>query len=172
MIKLIISLTIIGCSSLIGFIYANAFIDRTKLLGSLLSTLQMLETEILYSATPLPELLKKVAKKSKPEISNILLATSDTLYKKEGLLFADVWEKAVEKETEYTSFTKEDIEILVTLGKNMGISDSKDQIKHIHLTMEEVKRSYEQSIVMQNKNVKLYRNLGILLGITIVIIFF
>ncbi|SNR86711.1 stage III sporulation protein AB [Anaerovirgula multivorans] len=170
--KLIISLIIIGCSWMIGMIYANTYIERSKLLASMLSTMQMLETEIVYSGTPLPELLQKIAKKSRREIAKIFLLTAEILNRKEGYLFNEAWEQAVKTETKNTSFTKEDIDLLISLGKNLGISDSKDQIKHIHLTMEEIKRSYELSIIEQNKNVRLCRNFGFLIGITIVIIFF
>lgn len=172
MVKLIISLIIIGCSSLIGIIYANSFVERTKLLGNAVSTLQMLETEIVYSATPLPLLLQKVARKSKREIACILESASNKLKKKEGLLFTEAWGAAVEEETKGTAFTREDIELLLSLGNNLGISDSNDQVKHIRLAMEEMKRSYEMSILDQKKNVKLCRSLGFLMGITVVIIFF
>ncbi|SDK51500.1 stage III sporulation protein SpoIIIAB [Natronincola ferrireducens] len=171
-LRLIFSLIIIASSSLIGNIYANGFIERTKLLASMLSTLQMLETEIIYSATPLPQLLGKVAKKSKGEIGNILEATAEILYKKEGYIFSEAWRIAIEQETTKTAFHKEDIEVLLALGNNLGISDSNDQVKHIRLTKEEIKRNYEMAIVDQGKSVKLYRNLGFLLGVTIVIVFF
>lgn len=170
--KLIISVIIIGCSSLIGIIHANTFIERTKLLASLISTLQMLETEIVYTATPLPEMLIKIAKKSRIEIARIFETTVNILDKKEGYLFAEAWKKAIEQETKETVFNEGDKELLISLGNNLGISNSVDQVKHIHLTREEIKRSYELSIISQKKNTRLYRNLGFLLGITIVIIFF
>lgn len=170
--KVIISFIIIGCSSAIGIIYANTYIERSKLLASMLSTMQMLETEIVYSGTPLPEVMQKIASKTRREIAMILLSTAEILNRKEGYLFNEAWEQAVKIETKNTSFNKGDIDLLVSLGKNLGISDSKDQIKHIHLTMEEIKRSYELSIMEQNKNVRLCRNFGFLIGITIVIIFF
>lgn len=171
-LKLLISIIIIICSTLIGIIYANTYIQRTKLLGSMLSTLQMLETEILYSATPLPLLLRKVAVKSRREIAAILGATAEILDRKEGYTFAEAWRRAVIMETKGTTFQKDDINLLKELGNNLGLSDREDQVKHIRLVMEEIKRSYEHAIVVQNKNVRLFRNLGFLLGITIVIIFF
>lgn len=172
LIKIILSLMIISCTSILGIIYSNSYIERSKFLANMLLTLQMLETEIVYSATPLPELFKKVAKKSKKDIASILLLTAEILDKKEGHLFHDVWKEAVETKTDKSYLTKEDKNLLVSLGSNLGISDSKDQVKYIRLAMEEIKRNYELSLIDQNKNVRLYRNFGILIGITIVIIFF
>ncbi|AKL95291.1 stage III sporulation protein AB [Clostridium aceticum] len=171
-IKLIISFIIIGCSSLIGIIYANTFIERTKLLASVLSTLQMLETEIVFSATPLPELLSKVARKSRTEMGRILENTAEILRRNEGYLFPEAWKKAIEGVGDETVFAKEDLDLLLNLGNTLGISDTSDQVKHIRLTMEEIKRNYELSIIVQSKSVRLYRNLGFLVGITIVIVFF
>ena len=69
--KVIVSILIISCSSLLGYIFANTYVERTKLLNSLLATLQMLETEIVYGSTPIPILLDKIGKKSRKEIGNI-----------------------------------------------------------------------------------------------------
>ncbi len=170
LLKSFISLVIIICCSWIGLIYANSYTERSKLLISMLSSMKMLETEIIYSATPLPEILAKVAKKSKKEVGEIFLYTYEILDKKDGHLFSEAWEKAVMIKTRHLSLKQDDIDILISIGNNLGISDTNDQIKHISLAMEAIKRSYESSLIGQENNVKLFRNLGILIGITIVII--
>ncbi|QUH26648.1 stage III sporulation protein SpoIIIAB [Serpentinicella alkaliphila] len=171
-VKLIISTLIVGCSTLIGVIYAKSYTERTKLLNNIIGTLQMLESEIVYSATPLPLLLKKISKRSKSEIAKIFSKTVEILEKKDGQTFSDAWQLAIKEETKHSVLKKEDIELLIQLGNSLGISDIDDQVKHIRLAMEEIKRSYEQSIVEQNKNVQLYKNLGFLFGISVVIILF
>ncbi len=171
-IKLILSIAIICCSSLLGFILSNTYIERTKLIKGLLSTLQMLETEIVYGATPIPILLKKVGNKSKKEIGDIFLYTSNLLNEKQGENFEKIWNDSVSKKVEGTAFNNDDVEILLSLGKNLGISNCEDQVKHIKLIREEFKRQYEISIIEQNKNAKLYKNLGFLLGLAIVIILY
>ena len=171
-IKVIISALIIICSSLLGLIYAKSYTERTKLLNTLMGTLQLLESEIVYCATPLPFLLKKISKKNNSEIHRIFGKTVAILDEKKGHTFSEAWERAIKDETAYTVLKKEDIELLIHLGNSLGVSDINDQMKHIRLAMEEIKRSYEASIIDANKNVRLYKNLGFLLGITIVIILF
>lgn len=170
--KIIYSIAIVCCSSLLGFIFANTYVERTKLLNSMLSTLQMLETEIVYGATPIPILLKKIGNKSRKEIGSVFLTAADLLNQKQGQTFEEVWYSAVDSQIKNTSFDKEDIEILLSLGKNLGISNCEDQMKHIRLIQEELKRNYETSIIEQGKNVKLFKNLGFLLGLSIVIILY
>lgn len=168
--KFIYSALIIGCSSLLGFIFANTYVERSKLLNSLLSTLQMLETEIVYGATPIPAIMQKVGNKSKNEIKNIFLTAAGLLSLNLGQTFDEIWHNAVTQETKHTCLNREDIDLLLSLGKNLGISNCDDQMKHIRLIQEEFKRCYEAALVEQDKNNKLFKNLGFLLGITIVII--
>lgn len=172
LLKVVYSIVVICCSSLLGFIFANTYIERTRLLNSLLSTLQMLETEIVYGATPIPVLLEKVGNKSRKEIRSIFLTAVDLLSQKQGQTFEEIWYSAVTEGRENTAFNKEDIEILLSLGKNLGVSNCEDQIKHIRLIQEDLKRHYELSIIEQEKNVKLFKNLGFLLGLSIVIILY
>ncbi|QUH20689.1 stage III sporulation protein SpoIIIAB [Alkaliphilus sp. B6464] len=172
LLKVVYSIVIVCCSSLLGFIFANTYIERTKLLNSLLSTIQMLETEIVYGATPIPILLEKVGNKSRKEIGSIFFTAADLLSKKQGQTFEEIWHISVSKETEGTCFNKDDIEILLSLGKNLGISNCEDQTKHIRLVQEDLKRHYELSILEQGRNVKLFKNLGFLLGLSIIIILY
>lgn len=170
--KFIYSIIIVICSSLLGFIFANTYIERSKLLNATLSTLQMLETEIVYGATPIPIIMQKVGKKSNKDIKNIFLHAGNLLSLNLGQTFDEVWYRAVSQESKDTYFSKEDIDLLLSLGKNLGISNTEDQMKHIRLLQEEFKRQYELALIEQGKNVKLFKNLGFLLGIAIVIIVF
>jgi stage III sporulation protein AB len=137
--KFIYSVIIVGCSSLLGFIFANTYIERARLLNSLLSTLQMLETEIVYGATPIPVIMQKVGDKSKKEIGNIFLSAADLLNLNLGQTFDEIWYGVVTRGAEHTCLNREDIDLLLSLGKNLGISNCEDQMKHIRLIQEEFK---------------------------------
>jgi len=132
----------------------------------------MLETEIVYGATPIPILLKKIGNKSKNEIGRIFLTAADLLNLNQGQTFEEVWYNAVNKNIQNTSFNKDDVEVLLSIGRNLGVSNCEDQMKHIRLIQEELKRHYEISIIDQSKNVKLFKNLGFLLGLSIVIMLY
>lgn len=170
--KFFYSIIIIICSSLLGLIHAKAYVERSRLLKGFLSTLQMLETEIVYGATPLPDLMKKVGSKSKKEIKEIFFQVSDLLNHNSGASFDEIWSRAVVEKTRNTYFAREDVDLLLSLGKNLGISNCQDQVKHIRLVEEEIKRHYESALVEEGKNVKLFKNLGFLLGTAIVIILY
>ncbi len=170
LIKLMLSVLIIGGCTLLGNIYAGIYGERVKLLNHLLSTLQMLETEIVYGGTPLPLLLPRIAAKSKAEIAELLIAVADILQLKEGDTFAEAWRKAIEANSKSSALHRDDLELLINLGNNLGTSDRENQVKHIRLAMEDVKRNHATAVAQQQKNAGLYKHLGLLAGITIVII--
>lgn len=170
LIKLILSLLIVSGCTLVGNIYANSYGERVKLLSHLISTLQMLETEIVYGGTPLPLLLPRVAAKSKTEISDILIDVSDILQQKDGDTFAEAWKRGVNLNSKKSAFHRDDLDLLIILGNNLGTSDRENQVKHIRLSMEDIRRNFEVAVAQQKKNAGLYKHLGLLAGITIVII--
>lgn len=170
LIKLMLSLLIvIGCT-MVGTIYASSFGERVKLLSSLQSTLQMLETEIVYGGTPLPLLLPRVAEKSRAEIADILMDVSELLLLKEGVTFAEAWRRAIKINQGKSALNSEDFDILINLGNSLGTSDKENQVKHIRLSMEDLRRNFEVALALQQKNAGLYKHLGLLAGLTIVII--
>lgn len=171
-LKLIISIAIIASSFKLGSIYAGTYTERKKLLGELIISLQMLETEISYNATPLPILLEKVGMRSKSDIAGLLLKTSQKLKENVSHTFMEAWNIVIGEEGSKTGFYSEDLELLKLLGSNLGSTNSENQVKYLRILMEETKRNYDRAIKEEDKNLKLYRHLGLLAGITIVIILF
>ena len=78
------------------------------------------------------------------------------------------WEKAIE-ETE-TNLKKEDKNILKTLSKLLGQTDSEGQISQIELTQNFLDKQIREAIESKTKNEKLYSKLGITIGLAIAII--
>lgn len=171
-VKIIFSCIIVFCCGMIGEIFANGYRQRTRLLHQLIYTLQMLETEIVYSLTPLPQLLEQLAGKTRPEISVLLDTTAKVLQRQEGYTFFQAWNEGITLAKKHSELKKEDFEILMDLGQNLGGSDIDNQVKHIRLAMEGLKRNYEEALQLQQKNVSLYKHLGILAGLGVVIILF
>ena len=56
-------------------------------------------------------------------------------------------------------------------GKLLGKTDKKGQIGEIEITMEFIEKQIDKAELEKNKNSKLYKSLGILCGLGIVIIF-
>ena len=78
------------------------------------------------------------------------------------------WNKAL-NEIE-TSLTKEDREIIRQFGKMLGKTDAEGQLNEIELSLNFLETQIEKAETEKSKNAKLYKSLGIIAGIGIVVI--
>lgn len=68
------------------------------------------------------------------------------------------------------SLEEEDVELFLSLGRLLGNSDRADQEKNFKLILNHIKILKEEAKLERDKNEKMYKNLGILAGVAIVII--
>jgi stage III sporulation protein AB len=67
-------------------------------------------------------------------------------------------------------FKKEDVEVFLSLGRMLGNSDRSDQEKNFKLIFMEIGNLEEEAREEKEKNEKVYKNLGLLFGVALVII--
>ena len=65
-----------------------------------------------------------------------------------------------------------DYEILIAFGKYLGSTDKQDQIKNIRLAMNNLRQQELSSIQEKEKNEKMWRYLGVLSGIMVVLLLY
>ncbi len=169
-LKIIISIVILISSSLIGYLISLKYTMRVKQLNYFQSTLNSLENEIIYYATPLPLALKKIGQKSDKSISKIFLDTWMYLNSRKGYRIEESWTMSLKNNKYFTVLTKEDIEVLSELGKELGIGSKETQKKHFEFVRYLINEQKEMAIREQDKNSKMYNRLGFLIGLSIVII--
>lgn len=169
-VKLFSSFLIIFSSSLIGYLYGTKYSKRVSNLMYLQQCIRILETEILYGANPLPEALNNVYKKGNKKISIIFeVIKNNLLNKKEKSLydcFLDI--ESILRNKLY--FHQKEIEVFMTLGQTLGTSNRKDQEKNFKMVITQLKSLEEEAKIEKKKNEKMYKSLGVLTGIAIVII--
>lgn len=171
LLKTIVCCIILLSSSAVGYLISLRYSLRVKQLNYLLNSLNGLETEIIYYSTPLPLAMDRVAKRSDRSISNIFEETSRMLRSREGYRIDEAWKKAVMRSENMTSLSKEDIEIIINFGKDLGIGNKEIQSKHFKFIKILLDEQKEKAIYEKNKNGEMYNRLGIVLGLAIVIIF-
>jgi len=169
--KLVLSITIITSAGIIGYVLAYRYVQRLQQLKSIYLSFQLLETEIMYSSNNLPRALEKVGNKSSSSIKNFFLDTYRTLEGRLGLSLEEAWLKAVENNIARTSLDEEDKAILLDFGLNLGCTDRENQVKNFQLIYLQLKKRQDHAEELRLKNERMCKNLGILLGIAIVIVF-
>jgi ATPase subunit of ABC transporter with duplicated ATPase domains len=98
----------------------------------------MLETEITYGATCLPEAFETVASRCEQSVRPLFKQAGLELAAMSGASAAETWEKALAGYYPASALKPQDHFILTNLGRSLGRSDCKDQVKHLRLTMEQI----------------------------------
>lgn len=172
MIKLIGGVLVLISSSMIGFLVANSYQHRPKVLRNLQVAISMLETEISYSNSPLVEALKNVGRKSDKDISEFFLKTAKNLSSREGLTAGEAWEKALREFHSNSCIMESDLEILMAFGRYLGSTDRNDQIKNIRLALANLRQQEILAIEEKQKNEKLWKYLGVLSGLMVFLLLY
>ncbi len=169
-LKLLCLSLILCICTIIGNYYGKKYALRYENLVSLEQSIKILETEIVYGATPLPDALSNVYKKGNPRVSYIFeLIKEDLISNKRNF----VYESFLLLENELKNrlnLKDEDVEIFFSLGRVLASSDRTDQSRIFKLTLNQIAAQIEDAKIDKNQNEKLYRNLGVITGLGIIIL--
>lgn len=169
--KIVGALFIIVAFGYIGMIVGKNFRRRPEELRTLQGSLQLLETEIVYGATPLPEAFERIARQFDNHVGEIFKLAKNNLWAEVGDI-QRAWSKALNEQFQHLALTKKDLEVLQSLGRTLGISDRDDQKKHLRLAMEKLKVEEKNAAEEAQKYASTFNYLGFLCGLTLVIIIF
>ncbi|MDN5346880.1 MAG: stage sporulation protein [Clostridia bacterium] len=172
MLKLLGSgLVIFGCGML-GLSLAQGYRLRPLHLRNLQSALKMLETEIEYAATPLPEALAKIAGLADAPATTFFSQAAAALREEPGRPVLETWQQALKFLAAEGSLTAADLNILKSLGQTLGASDREDQLKNIELARLQLQEQEKQAEEEEKRQGRMWRTLGFLLGAALVLVFY
>lgn len=164
-IKFFILLLIFLSSTYIGVLVSKKYINRVKDLREIKTALNIFETKIKFTYEPIPQVFKDISNKLKPNISNMFLIASNKMKDSNA---GDAWIYALDKSN--TNLTKEDIETLKGLGNLLGKVNAEGQISEIELIDSFLDNQIESAEQDKLKYMKMYKTLGISIGLAMVII--
>ncbi|MFA7468301.1 MAG: stage III sporulation protein SpoIIIAB [Desulfotomaculaceae bacterium] len=169
MFKLIGAILLISTCGYVGWQVSRSYAHRPVELRQFMSALQMLETEIIYAATPLPDALSGIAERVDTRVSSFFAQAAKELKTTRGSSAREAWSAALDRYRADSTLDRGDLGILNSLGYNLGISDRDDQAKHLRLTLEQLKMAHARAEETAVKNVKLWNYVGLLGGMIIVL---
>lgn len=164
-IKLVLLFIVFLSCSYIGKIISGQYKKRVEELKEMKKSFIAVETKMKYTYEVLPEIFKEISVGLNENIKNI--------YENASLLMEEetakeAWMKALQSSK--TNMTKEDIEIIKGFGKLLGKTDLEGQVSQIELTSEFLETQIEKAEKELMKNEKLYKTLGSVCGLAIVIL--
>jgi len=164
-IKLFILVLVFGSSLSIGFLIAKKYSGRVKELKNMKNALNMFETKIKFTYESVPEIFEEISKQIEGEVGIIFAQASQ---KMKDLSAGEAWNQSIDNTD--TSMNTEDKTILKNLGKLLGKTDIEGQISEIKLVSDFLDTQIELAEQEKNKNEKMYKTLGGIIGLALVII--
>lgn len=169
-VKLVGSVLVVAAGGGLGLLVVSNLVARPRQLRDFQSALQMLETEIQYAASPLPEAMDRVGRAVGAPVGMVLERAASYLTTGGGLVAADGWELALREARGTAALTREDIDILLAFGAFLGRSDREDQVKHLRLARERLHRQELKAEEDRMRNERLWRYLGFLGALALVVV--
>ncbi|MBR6033937.1 MAG: stage III sporulation protein AB [Clostridia bacterium] len=166
-VKFSIYALILACTTGIGFLVSQKYTKRESELKDFKSAFNLIKTKIRYTYEPLQEIFDDIAKNYNSSIAYVFKQASNNMQTQNA---TDGWNKAVNEAV--ISITKEDKRVVCSFGKLLGQTDSQGQINEIDLSLSLLDEQIEKAKIDKQKNVKLYKSLGVITGIAIVIVLF
>ncbi len=170
LLKIVGSLIVFVSSTLLGYYHAQTYAQRPQELKTLQMLLQIFENEISFLSNVLQDAFQKVSSCTDSSVAVFFEAAVENL--KEGMCADEAWTKAVKENISATSLNSEDEAIIISFGKMLGSSDLEGQIKNIRLTVNQLRIQEQKAEELRSKNEKMYKNLGVLFGLAIIILLF
>jgi stage III sporulation protein AB len=170
-IKIIGGILVVAATSWIGLETARRFQRRPRQLREMQSGLQMLETEISYVLTPLPKALEKIAQSIEGHTGDFFGVVKNQIINNPGAI-REAWGKGMDYLGEHCALTDCDQNILRNFGTTLGKSDRQDQVKHLKLAMAQLATAETNAWEEKAKNERMFKALGLLGGLAIVILLY
>jgi len=164
-IKYIIISLVFALCFIIGNLISKNYTLRLKELKDIKNALNILESKIKFTYEPLPEMFNDISKMLSKNISYIFVQASKYMKEMDA---EDAWNKAIEMSS--TNLNKEDKESIKNFGKMLGKTDKEGQISRLELTQTFIEIQIEKAKVEEEKNAKMYKTLGTIIGLVFVII--
>ncbi|MDI6705401.1 MAG: stage III sporulation protein SpoIIIAB [Bacillota bacterium] len=169
-LKMIACSVVLFSATAAGFVIAGRFSGRVRDLRLIQEGLKMMESEILFTSTQLPEALLNTSAKLEAPLDRVFVHAAQILEGRMGYTAGEAWNLAFEKYLEALCFNKEDLEIIRDFGKSLGSTDKANQEKNFRLARLQISSQQVKAEEDRGRNERMYKNLGFLLGVTIIIL--
>ena len=163
-IKYIGLIMVLAICFLIGYFISKKYSNRVNELKEIQIALDILENKIKYTYEPLKDIFKEMKRLLKGNISEVFGTVSSNL---EENVVESAFSKAI-KEVK-TNLLDEDLEVIKNLSKTLGKTEKDGQVSQIELAKTFIESQIKKAEKEEEKNSKLYKTLGVTIGLACVI---
>lgn len=145
---------------------------RKELLKQLQNLFALLHSEIWYRNLTIAEAFLHISSRIDLYLSLFLQRIVREWKQKDGKLIREIWNDWVQTYFANSSLTKEDIIWISKLGEGLGSFDRTEQIRQIEYLTDYLKQEEELCEKKVRESEKMYRTMGVLIGIFIIVLLF
>jgi len=167
--KVILGICIIGITTYLGYLKSKKLHDREYILREMIVFLNDIENEIKYNLSILPNAIESARLRLTTSLKNVLGVISLEMVKCEDLDCVD--KCIVENISKIEGLESYDKSVFISTLKNLGRSNVESQINIIQNTINVIKNLVNEANEIKLKSSKMYRTIGTISGLIIVVLF-
>ena len=171
-IRIVGMLLTLAASTAFGLYMSSLGTFRKQDMLEFKKAMLILKSEIEYVAAPLPEAMANIAARTVMPISQIFAHFADALKHNEaGETAYRLWLAAIDTSKKETFLKEEDLETIGNFGKTLGYLDKQMQVDSINFTMDYIDTQVSELQESNQKNQRMYKTLGVVGGILLLVVF-
>lgn len=170
LVKLFGCLLVIAATTLAGIVYAGSIQERYRQMKYLQRLIYMIESEIRYAHTYLGEIFLHVSRRVREPYKGWLLTMERKMGQMDSGAFDVIWGQAVEEHLRYSGLPPKELERLIQLGSQLGITDLELQLKVLALYQEQLGLNIEEVREGMRTKVRLCHCLGVMSGLLVAVL--
>ena len=164
-LKIVIYIAIFASSSYVGILFSRKYINRVNELKDFKNAFNIFKTKLRYTYAPLDEIFMDISKSIKGIVGEAFLDICNSMKIQDA---TESFNSAID--TTNLNLTVEDKETIKNLSKLLGKTYIEGQLSQIDLCISFLNVQIEKAEREKEKNEKLYKTLGIITGLGIIIV--
>ena len=169
LLKIVISIAIVSLTGYIGYLKALKLKKREYILREMVTFLNLVKNEIKYMLNLLPNVYETSRQKLTTDLKVVIGQIVVDMLTFDNLSFLN--KSIIDNVSKLDELTDYDKNIFISTLKNLGRSDVDGQINIIDNTIAILENQIKEANEIKNSNSKVYKTVGTIAGLMIVIIF-
>lgn len=168
MVKLLGAVLVAAGAAAIGYTAVERLRARTAALRALADALELMERELCFRLTPMPELFADLAGRVLPPVDQFFQQCAEGLDELPRHTLGELWQSAAAKSL--SALHRSDLKVLLPLGAVLGRYSGEEQRQAIAQTADELRRTLLAAEGEQRQRGKVYGALSAAAGALLVIL--
>lgn len=169
MLKFLGALLLAGGTAALGLNAAHRLSVRLQVLSSLLTALQLMQAEIAFRQTPVPELLEQLTHQLPPPADGLFALCAQRGEELGRVPFSEIWRESVES-CRGLELSRQERRELAAIGNILGRYDVDGQLAALAALERRVEQLFSQAQQERDSRSKVFSALGIVTGLALIIL--